>query len=230
MGETLLGSASQLHRTMPCPASQWLPQSDTKLGDQGAQLTGTEIHKLLELSPEKQHAGSVVGPGHREVKFVHNSVTRTARVVTEGDTRYYGDNLDSHDTPGTADVVVPGFSVLEIVDYKSGVSGRRLEARGNRQLLHLALCAWRAGLANRAGWFALTIQSTPSVEDCAPCRTVLVDRWALEEHEAELVQAQERSATAKYQVDSGLVPRVVEGPHCWLCPARAACPAKQTVR
>lgn len=245
MADPLLGSTSRLERALLCPASSVLHKEERESGE--AAKKGKRIHRFLELAPEDKElalreagknrktcekiditetAGYYTKPDLRERGMVFHADSGTVTVLPKTDQeRHYG-VLTENDVPGTADVIIPGFSSLEIADYKTGrhpVFPRHPETgKPNIQLLHLAMMAGLS-IARHAKTFVLTIQQLLAYGKWKTTSTK-VDRFDIEEH-AERVQKQLIVAKkAKEDFQNGIHPKTVVGSHCTYCPCQAHCP------
>ncbi len=237
---TLLGSASKLHRSLPCPASVHLPQvrelpeRAKKAGERGTALH--TVGELLGCGKTKEaalaaipaefrkeaatlnwsHYPGVVPHARREIAFAHHGVSGQVRVLGESIGREYAVE-DPHETPGTADVAIAGFRTLELYDLKTGRT-KVPPAGENPQLLHLALCAVEtiAPNADRAIVGIATIEKgVVRVTDQAT-----VSREDLAEHEQRVVRAQRVALRVVEQIKVGQQPDVYPGQHCLYCAAK----------
>src|SRR5690606_19225784 len=136
--------------------------------------------------------------------------------------RDYGD-LAREETPGTFDVVIAGYNTAEVWDYKTGKTPVP-PPDVNPQLLHGALCVAET-IAPRAERFVLGIQTI--VEGDIISNAAVVDRWALDEHESRIRQAQRVALRVVDAISAGEQPEVNPGAWCRFCAAAAACPAKR---
>ncbi len=219
----MLGSASKLERTLACPVSNLLPQREERSENAiAAAKLGVQIHRELEENPQPEHAGFWTIPAYRELALVYHGHNGTASVVKCRE-REYGELSDT-DVPGTADVVIVGFSTAEVWDFKTG--SWPVPAKDNAQLTHLALCLSRS-LAPRASLFVLGIQRVRQLKTKRTATTdiALADRWVLEEHEERVQAALKKAKVGLKVIEDGGVPQVNPGLHCKWCPAKAACPA-----
>lgn len=245
MAAPLLGSTSRLARNLACPAACILREEARPPGKAAAR--GTRIHRFLELAPEdKELALRAAGPNKRtcekidvttiagnytpidlrERPFVFHADTVTATALDKPDReRDYG-KLREEDVPGTADVVIVGFSTVEVVDYKTGrhpVFPRDPDTgKPNTQLLHLATMVGMS-IAKHAKQFVLTIQQLMSQGRFKTTSTT-VDRFDVEEH-AERVHKHLDVVRTEYEAyQNGTHPKTVVGNHCQYCPAQLNCP------
>lgn len=237
---TLLGSASKLHRSLACPASvhlpvgRELPERAKKAGERGTALhtvgellgAGKTIAEALAGIPAEHrkeagrldwsHYPGLVPHAKREIAFAHHGVTGDVRVLGESIGREYVVE-DPHETPGTMDVVIPGYRVVEVYDLKTGRTPVP-PAGENPQLLHGALCAVESicpsasqavvGIATLdKGVVRVTDQATVTREDLA-------------RHEQRIVHAQRVALRVVEQLQAGAKPEVSPGSHCKYCPAR----------
>lgn len=239
MSSTLLGSASRLERVLKCPASAVMPGKDSPPG--AAAERGKNIHRFLELAPEDydkaleeagsnrktcekidivQTAGYWTPPERREIPLVYHVDTDTSDIIPRSDKeRDYG-TLTENDVPGTADVVIVGFSSCEVWDYKTGK--HPVFPEGNPQLLHLALMASQT-IASHVTRFTLGIQQLLSYGKWKSLSWEC-DQFDLEEHAEKLRTATEKAKKAKLHVLNDEDPPVTIGEHCKYCPAKGACP------
>jgi hypothetical protein len=245
----LLGSASKLHRTIRCPASNLLPQV-AELSEKVivAGNRGTALHRYLQLAPESEEealaaipeqyhaeartiplsacAGTRTPPELREVAMVHNLETEECRQVICKD-REYGELADE-DIPGTADVVIVGFRTAEIWDYKTG--SYPVQPEDNYQLLDAALKTART-LARQATHIVCGIQQFKNrgrgeKKKLVPqTKATVVDRFDLDAHEHRAKKALALAREVKEAIDAGETPPVRKGPWCLFCPAKPGCPA-----
>lgn len=217
MADTLLGSASSLHRTLRCPASSLLPQFDDRSENAVAAANrGTKVHKEKEENPTTDDAG--YWTKLREIKFVYHGHDGTASVLNLEGHREYGDLLET-DIPGTQDVVIRGFKVGEVWDYKTG---RMPSPAGNEQLLHGALCVSKT-IAPHAAYFLLGIQQ-PREGKKPRAKDWWCDFITLEEFEDDIQHALVRAKQDREAINAGEVPDVTPGEWCRFCPAKLACP------
>lgn len=251
----LLGSASKLQRTVACPASGVLPQT-APVSEKAVKAGewGTAVHTVLEYAPEeglvkaservapeyrqwteqiplRQAAGYYVPFDHREVSFAWRGAEQRWEVLGRGLGRDYGKCGDL-DVTGTMDVLALGHLTLEVADYKTGQPRYLPEPDRGQQLLFGAKAAVET-LAPRAERIVLNYQSVRvdrrrkknavRIEN----KYAVVSRWDLDVHHSKLVAAQQAAVEAKAAVDAGEDPEVVEGDHCFFCPARLVCPAKR---
>jgi CRISPR/Cas system-associated exonuclease Cas4 (RecB family) len=234
---TLLGSASVLHRSIECPASQHLPQERVvEPHVQEAADRGTCIHGALEKGSAEgadtrwkeecekvlkwNYVGAIGARCMRELSLVHNGESGKCRLTTKED-RDYGELLPT-DTPGTADVIIQGYRMAEVWDYKTGRT--RVAPPGeNPQLLHLALCASRI-VAQNATHFIVGIQTIQKTQ--IKTEAALVDLFTLEAHEERLRKAQELAREVIKAIEAGEQPQVRTGPWCRYCDAKPACPVQ----
>lgn len=239
--QSLLGSASGLERTMACPASNLMAapeMTSSPAAERGKRLhlwaenvaAGrenpdehlTEDEKLLVggIAPE-QLAGSSPGSLIENAFAVDLDYGTGIRLNVAA----HRDYELSHElqVPGTADVVVQGFGVLEVWDYKFGA--KPVKATANLQLTHLAVAAYLA-LKSKARSFLLGIQQ-PDKHGHLVSSSVIVDAEStVNQHMRLLSDTAVVALRTKKVIDSGGVPDVNPGSHCWFCPSRLVCPAK----
>lgn len=237
---TLLGSASKLHRSLACPASvhlpvgRELPERARKAGERGTALhtvgellgQGKSIAEAVAAIPVEHrkeafrldwsHYPGMVPHAKREIAFAHHGVTGNVRVLGESIGRDYVVN-DQHETPGTMDVVIPGYRVAEVYDLKTGRSPVP-PAGENPQLLHGALCAAET-IAPNADRFIVGIAALDKgvvrVTDQAT-----VTREDLANHEQRIVHAQRVALRVIEAIKAGQEPELNPGKHCTYCDAR----------
>lgn len=237
---TLLGSASKLHRTLHCPASvhlpvgRELPEAAKKAGERGTSLhtvgellgSGKTLADILPNIPEQHrkeaakldwsHYPGLVPHARREIAFAHHGVTGAVRVLGESIGREYVVE-DQHETPGTMDVVIPGYRVVEVYDLKTGRTPVP-PAGENPQLLLGALCAVESicpsadaavvGIATiEKGAVRVTDQATVTREDLAA-------------FEQRIVKAQRVALQVVQDIAEHRQPGVTPGAHCRYCDAR----------
>jgi hypothetical protein len=241
MIKTLLGSASQLHRTLECPASVHLPIEKPQDYTSEAAQRGINIHSFLESAPidylkaldaaqnnraycQKidilQTAGYYTSASYREVAFAINGVTGEVRNLGRSINRSYED-LVEEDIPGTVDVLIPGFKSLEVWDYKTGRNPP--EIQDNPQLLFAGYCGWKL-VSPEAEYFILGIQHLLSGGRIANS-DVQVKQWDLDRFMDLLRFATEKARVVKGSIESGGDPLVKKGSWCEYCPAKRVCPA-----
>lgn len=210
--KTLLGSASQLDRTMPCPASNQLPQI---VGPSKKAITaaaeGTRKHSEVEKNPEPCHPGYY--SEYREVKMVWHE-DGTVDVLGSAGARQYGDPKETS-VPGTSDVIIQGYRTAEIWDYKFG--RWPVAAKGNRQLLHLGLMLDR--VVGPFDTILLGIWQHGEEDKVQVCHDELLGFESL------LRVSLAKALEAKQAIANGNEPPVRPGDWCKFCPAKPACPA-----
>ncbi len=236
---TLLGSASKLHRSIPCPASVHLP-AGRELPERvlEAGRRGTGLHTYSELLPTKGETVALAAiperfrkeaantnwahyPGmhphaKREMAFAHHGQTGEVRVLGESIGREY-EVTDQYETPGTADVVIAGYKTVEVYDLKTGRSP--VPAAGeNPQLLHLALCAVES-VAPYAEQVVVGI-ATLDKGVVRVTNQATVTRDDLAAHEQRVVQAQRVALRVIDAIKAGLEPEKNPGAHCKYCDAK----------
>lgn len=192
-------SGSSLWRAEYCPASVVLPATEERHDDQDR---GVAHHAMLE---EKAPEGSLV-----EVAFAYDVESETAREIGRCIGRNYG-ALGPTEIPGATDLVTLGADHLVVTDYKTGVGYMVAHPSVNLQLQFYALCA------------CLVYGKTSAIvevqyEDTGEVAHAEFDAFAFIEIKARIRAIWEATRAAS--------PRVVEGEHCWRCPAAARCPAK----
>lgn len=239
---TLLGSASKLHRSLECPASQHLPcvrelpEAAKKAGERGKALhrvgellgAGQSLKEVLmatEPAYRKEAAKldwsaypGMVKHARREIAFAHHGLTGDVRVLGESLERDYVVN-DQHETPGTMDVVIAGYRVVEVYDLKTGRSPVP-RAGINPQLLHGALCAVESICPNADSAIVgiATIESgRVVVSDQAT-----VTRDDLATYEQRVVKAQRVALRVIEQIKTGADPEINPGSHCKYCDAKCS--------
>lgn len=255
--DTLLGSASQLHRTLNCPASRWLPQSEPTANMVKSRRRGKLIHKYLELVGDNVSLGATPSEARDDVLNALDctpaeraellaiplqsisGLTRGAqrevafslrgqdgRVLHVEDRAYHEELENEEETPGTVDVVIPGFRHVEVYDYKTGRVPVKVEH--NAQLVHLATCAVLA-LAPHATHVTVGVQTIKHLKSGCKVETstAMLDRWAMQKHALRVRKAQEVARTVRQAAQNGQTPPVNRGKWCRFCPAKDACPAWQ---
>lgn len=206
-------TASALWRAEPCPASVVLPAIRREYKDAEA---GRRAHAALEASPP---------PGSfAEVAFAYNVLSGEAREIGRSIGREYGE-LAVGEIPGTLDLLTVQPDHVLVDDWKSGVGYLVPPLPGNPQLQHNCLCA--ATVYDKPKAIAQIVYlKTGEVKDAAyDCfdlaaigvrlRTI----WENARYARELLEVQGVSELMALNM-------VREGPHCWRCEARAACPIK----
>lgn len=176
-----------------------------------AAAEGTAKHKEVEDSPGPQHPGYYTE--YREVKLVWH-MDGTVDVLGSAGTRMYGDTPETS-VPGTADVIIQGYKLAEIWDYKFG--RWPVAARGNKQMLHLGLMVDRA--VGPFDQMLLGIWQNGEIDSVIVCREELLG------HESLLKVSLAKALEAKQAIAEGREPEVLPGDHCKFCPAKPVCPA-----
>lgn len=241
---TLLGSASKLHRSLECPASTLLPQTEKPFFVRRAGDRGTAIHRFYQLAPDEgfkaleevpeqyheecrrmkpeQFASRFTPLHHREQAFAYDAETGKMRDLDAGEHRDYGE-LKETEIPGTFDVIVKGFGMAEVWDLKTGKT-QVPAPEVNPQLLHGALAVSEL-VSPRADRFLLGIQNGPDQNGDLNNTTGLVDRWALDEHAGRIRLATRKARVVQAAIEAGEVPPVNPGSWCRFCDARKSCPS-----
>lgn len=236
-----------------CPVSNTLPQ--LKAWDKPEQIEkkelGSAVHTVLQHAPEEglikaskrvperfrrftlqiplsKTIAPITSPALREIAFVWRWRTGKVDVLGNEGERDYGD-LEPGDVPGTADVVIRGYWVAVVADYKTGKHAPDLE-----QLTHLALCVVRTlcpkAIKVAAGFQKLKIdrrKKSDGVDVEDDC--VFLDRMDLDFHEQRLRDAVETAKVAREDIAAGRELELTVGEHCLFCPAKQVCPKSKAV-
>jgi CRISPR/Cas system-associated exonuclease Cas4 (RecB family) len=233
----LLGTASKLSRTLRCAPSALLPEDPPRdPSEMVAANRGTAIHTYLEqpedglgLIPEEYHdfcksidlsyvAGQTAPPHYREVSLAFHPESGECKEILAYE------EVDEDWVAGTADVVIPGFAVFEVYDYKTGKSAPK--ALDNEQLMFLALCVQKV-YSPRATRGIIGIQHITH-KGVVKTDTRVVDVLELELF-GEMLKAKMRDAKqVKRLIQLGKTPQVNRGKWCYWCDRKNACPAMQT--
>lgn len=247
-------TGSRAHRVWKCPASAVLPQvSSTEIHPMANH--GKAVHRFLErvkavgkdvalaeapveVRPLLDCLDLEALPVHlaTEVSFAYDWKNRTGRELGRNIGRPY-------DTPGlltelgvaelgptehgiTVDILGgemrAGVKRGLIADYKTGRTKYPAPDRFGQTLLG----AVAARATHGFGEFFLDLIYIDDDGEHYPARR-RVDEWDLDTFADEWERANERVDEYERRLEThGIMPNVVEGPHCDYCPAYTSCPAK----
>lgn len=229
-----LPSGSTLDRVKYCAASHALPPVRSK---SSFALRGDAVHAYvlnkrrgvgnIDDVPEQYRSFcesinlDMIPEGEYEVACSYDTMSGVGHVGLEADMGLTPNHILGH-TDIYRPVSVGENKAIYIGDLKSGIAAHVPSVSECLQTGFYALCAARSQQVETAVVEIIRVADSGFVER----DSTVLDGWALDAIEAELLDLVGRVRNAQDVVESGGVPVVTTGNHCKYCPALVNCPAQ----